>query len=128
MNLSFKAIIVIFLAFWLAIQAEAGFAMALTSTHEAAAMTIAAGNSRDRAMPDDCPMHHHAGGRVVEGTKLGAACNHCGACQLAASGFLLSSEPAMPLIVSAQSLFLPYKAMFLSHIPDPPQQPPKHFA
>jgi hypothetical protein len=91
-------------------------------------MMIATLSSHDQAVLDDCPMHHKVNDKIVKDIKLSAKCNHCGVCNLAATGFLLSSEPVMPLIESATDIFLQSNAILLSYIPEPPQKPPKQFS
>jgi hypothetical protein len=126
--MSLKTTFAIFIALWLPLQAVAGIVIATNVTHEQASMKIAALSSRDQAVLDDCPKHHQVDDTMVKDTKLSAKCNHCGVCNLAATGCLLSSEPVLPLFELAQDVFLQFKAILLSYIPEPLQPPPKQLS
>ncbi len=74
------------------------------------------------AMPDDCPMHgQHAPASSQAGT-------HCGFCQLAATGFMPTGETKAPVLPPAAAYAAATEAVPPSHIPEPPQQPPRRFA
>lgn len=108
-----KSFLLILLALWLPIQAAAAVTMPFcrhatepvaaeaTHCHEQGMATVTATNP-------DCDL----------------GCDNCGLCHLASAGFLLA--PSDTLSLHAVSILVPKLiTASASHIPEPPQQPPR---
>ncbi|MDD5250313.1 MAG: hypothetical protein PHY45_15125 [Rhodocyclaceae bacterium] len=120
----FARTLLILTALWLPLQAVAGLTMKLgmadavpASVQTAAAETAA------------CPYHHAAA--AAPATPVPShqqACDNCGVCHLAATGYMPAAATLAVILPLAQA-FLPAPAVEQSsHIPEPPQYPPKRSA
>jgi hypothetical protein len=113
-------------ALWLPFQAVAANAMPLCrhgQPHEAVAVQVAADHcamhslhQEAPAQPDPAPADH------------GLGCDQCGFCHLAGAGYLPAAE-RIPQATPADRGYAASAALIPpSHIPEPPQQPPRRAA
>lgn len=113
-----KNILLILLAVWLPIQASAAMAMSLCR-HTTAPATEEATH---------CQAHLAQSAQsvamAVVDQENDTACDNCALCHLASAGFLLGPNESFPLH-SASILVPRLIAASASHIPEPPQQPPR---
>ena len=104
-----KSIFLILLALWLPIQAAAAVTMPFCR-HAAGQVAMEAAHCHDQAA----------------GTAAASAvdCDNCAMCHLATAGFLLAAAETLSL--HAASILVPrLEQASASHIPEPPQQPPR---
>lgn len=109
-----KNILLILLAVWLPIQASAAMAMSLCR-HTTAPATKEATH---------CQAHMSQQSVGVVDLENDTACDNCALCHLASAGFLLGPNETFPLY-SASILIPRLITASASHIPEPPQQPPR---
>ena len=104
-----KSLLLILIALWLPIQAAAAVTMPFCR-HAPEPVAAAA-------------THCHE--QLVEPVAAGDIdCDNCSMCHLASAGFLLAPTDASP--PHAASIQVPkLQAASASHIPEPPQQPPR---
>lgn len=106
----FKSFLLILIALWLPIQAAAAVTMPFCRHAAEPVATEAA----------------HCHEQMDASTNAAGAidCDNCQMCHLATAGFLLAATEALPLL--AMSILVPKLALVsASHIPEPPQQPPR---
>jgi hypothetical protein len=113
-----RFLIALIAALTLPLQAMAGLAMPLGG--QSADLVDAA----VAAMPEDCPMHQQ---QAPVPSQRGD-CGHCGVCHLAATGFIVTAEAGAAIVPAVETYVAAIEAAPSSHIPKPPQQPPKRFA
>lgn len=99
-------------------QAMAGLVMAAEMASGDGVM-VAAVDDAMAAMPDDCPMHQQ------QSAPDTARCGHCGICHMAATGFIYSAHAHSMGLPVSESYAAVLEAAPSSHIPEPPQHPPK---
>lgn len=109
-----KSFFLVLIALWLPLQAAAAVTMPFCRH---AMETLAA---EDTASSHPC----HPMADEVATQPADVACDNCEMCHLATAGYLLATtEPVPPL--SASILVPKLKSVSASHIPEPPQQPPR---
>jgi hypothetical protein len=107
-----KSFLLIIIALWLPLQAAAAVTMPFCRHAAEPVATEAA----------------HCHQQVVESAATAMAadfdCDNCAMCHLASAGFLLAATEALPPL--AMSILVPkLDLVSASHIPEPPQQPPR---
>jgi hypothetical protein len=103
-----RSCLLILLALWLPIQANAALTMPFCRH---APEPVAAETT-------------HCHEQMVNAAASDIDCDNCGLCHLASAGFLLAPTDTFPL--HAASILVPkLQAASASHIPEPPQQPPR---
>lgn len=106
----FKSFLLILIALWLPIQAAAAVTMSFCR-HAAEQVATEAAHCHEQ----------------MDETSAAASdfnCDNCGLCHLASAGFLLAPTDSFPL--HAASILVPkLTTASASHIPEPPQQPPR---
>ncbi len=108
-----KSFFLVLIALWLPLQAAAAVTMPFCRHAMETLVTEEAASH---------PCHQ----MVDEGVTLSAdvACDNCEMCHLATAGYLLAATEAVPPL--AASILVPrLKSVSASHIPEPPQQPPR---
>ena len=106
----FKGFLLILLALWLPIQAAAAMTMPFCRHAPEPVATEAA--------------HCHEQMDVSSNAAGDIDCDNCAMCHLASAGFLLAAGEASPPL--ALSVMVPkLQVASASHIPEPPQQPPR---
>lgn len=105
----FKSYLLILLALWLPIQA-------------AAAVTMSFCRHAPEPVAAEATHCHEQLVESVAASDIG--CDNCGLCHLASAGFLLAPTETFPLLVAGILVPQPTTAS-ASHIPEPPQQPPR---
>ncbi len=104
----FNSFLLILIALWLPLQAAA--AVAMTFCRHAPEPVAAEAT--------------HCHGHVVNAAAGDIDCDNCGLCHLASAGFLLA--PTDSFMLPAASILVPQPVIAsASHIPEPPQQPPR---
>lgn len=104
-----KSFFLILIALWLPIQAAAAVTMPFCRHAAEAAVAEAA----------------HCHDQVAESVAASAVdCDNCAMCHLATAGFLLTAAATLPLRVESVLVAM-LKPISASHIPEPPQQPPR---
>lgn len=116
-------LITLFAALALPLHAVAGLVMPLVEVG-GAMHTMSAD---DAAMPDDCPMHQ-AQDKTGHAPAHPGSCGHCGICHLASAGLIAIDTPAATTVPMIEIYVATLVAAPSSHIPDPPQYPPKRSA
>lgn len=116
-------LIALFSALALPLHAVAGLVMPLGEIGEA--MHTMATDAA--AMPDDCPMHQ-AQDRTDQAPSHPATCGHCGICHLANAALIAIDTPAAATVPMIEIYVATLVAALSSHIPDPPQHPPRRSA
>lgn len=114
-----KSFLLILIALWLPIQAAAAVTMPFCrhAPQQAAA----------KAAPCHLQMDESATSAVVGfDDAVGGFddCDNCELCHLACSGFLLAAADLVPLL-TADILVPKLQFASVSHIPEPPQRPPR---
>lgn len=71
---------------------------------------------------------HHADGAADTGQAQDAGCKVCGVCHLAASGYVPTAEVRTGIAPAGEVLQPRPVAALHSHVPEPPQYPPKRSA
>jgi hypothetical protein len=112
-----KNILLILLAVWLPIQASAAIAMSLCRHTTTAPAT-------EEVTHCQAHMAQSAQSVAVVDLENDTACDNCALCHLASAGFLLGPNETFPLH-SASILVPKLMTASASHIPEPPQQPPR---
>ncbi|MHB1429416.1 MAG: hypothetical protein ACYC5U_05270 [Rhodocyclaceae bacterium] len=103
-----KSLFLILLALWLPLQAAAAVTMPFCRHAPEPAAAEAA----------------HCHEQVANAAASDIDCDNCGLCHLASAGFLLAPTDTFPL--HAASIQVPkLTTASASHIPEPPQQPPR---
>lgn len=115
-----KTFLLILLALWLPLQAVAAAAMPFCRhAAEPATQTEATQQS------EHCLEHaRSAAGDAAEASGSDLACDNCEMCHLASSGYLPITANGLALTAASAYMALPALAP-LSHIGDPPLQPPR---
>lgn len=104
-----RSLFLVFIALWLPLQAASAWTMPLCS---------------HAANMESSPCHQHDDASTLAATS-DFGCDNCGICHLASTGFLLAGlEPAI-LPQAASVLVSGPVNTWPSHIPPPPQQPPR---
>lgn len=112
-----KSFLLILLALWLPIQAAAAVTMPFCR-HAPEPMA-----QQGMAQPA-AHCHDQVDEAAIHATASDFDCDNCEMCHLATAGFLLSATETLPL--SAANILVPkLKPVPTSHIPEPPQQPPR---
>ena len=117
-----RFLIALFAALTLPLEAAAGLAMSIGG--QGAGTVMAAADAAVAAMPEDCPMHQQ---QAPVPARTGD-CGHCGICHLAASGFVSSGDASVVVVPAVETYGAAIEVAPLSHIPEPPQLPPRRFA
>lgn len=105
----FKSYLLILIALWLPLQAAAAVTMPFCRHAAEPVATEAA----------------HCHEQVVESVAAGDIdCDNCSICHLASTGFLLAATEALPPLAMSV-LVAKIEMASASHIPEPPQQPPR---
>lgn len=106
-------------ALWLPLQAVAGINMKLCMHAAAAAQVVA----------EPCPFHAAAAApSAAPDPAADSGCDRCGICHLAGACYMPAAEAGVALL-PAPPVFQPAPvATRASHIPEPPQQPPRRSA
>lgn len=119
MRLRHLSLLLAFLAaLSLPFQAVAGLVMTMTGEGGSVAVMDDSG----AAMADDCPMHsHHEQKKSPDHSR----CGHCGVCHLASTGFLTPDHVKSDLLPAVETYAFAADVSPLSHIPEPPQHPPR---
>ena len=121
----FARFLLIFAALLLPLQVMAGVTMSYCR-HDAALQSQQAGDAV--AGEEHCPYHDADAASAAKLQKHDQTCDNCGICHLACSGYMPASEvttAVAPLVHAYQ----PWPVADLpSHIPEPPQYPPKRSA
>lgn len=117
MRSRFARLLLIFTAVLLPLQAVAGMTMK---------MAPAAAVHEQDAAEEACPYHRHdAGTPAKPQPSQQQACDNCGICHLAAAGYMPVAVVVAAFVPTAQA-YVPMPAIERpSHIPEPPQYPPK---
>lgn len=115
-----KSFLLILLALWLPLQAAAAAAMPFCRhAAEQPAHTEATQQS------EHCLDHAQVpAGAAEEAISSGLACDNCEMCHLASAGYLPVTAGNLTLAAASAFIALPARAP-LSHIGDPPLQPPR---
>lgn len=114
--------LLIFAALLLPLQAMAGVTMSLCRHDMAAAQQAIA------ASEEHCPYHDADAASVAKTQKHDQSCDNCGICHLACSGYMPASEVKTDVAPLAHTYQRWPAAALPSHIPEPPQYPPKRSA
>lgn len=115
--------LLILTALWLPLQAVAGMTMKLCAHETAPHSMLAAAMGEDH-----CPYHDADAAPATHDQTPGQACDDCGICHLACAGYMPAAE-ARTGVVPTDRTFQHWPAAYLpSHIPEPPQHPPKRSA
>lgn len=113
-------------ALWLPFQAVAANAMPLCRHGQQQAPVAV------QAAADHCAMHAMAGEAAAQpdpaAADAGLGCDQCGFCHLAGAGYLPAAERIAPAAPADRSFAAPVALVPPSHIPEPPQQPPRRSA
>lgn len=108
-----KKFLLILITLWLPIQATAAMSMSVCRHTTEPVAVVAVNCHEHEAQPTDT---------IEPEIKLG--CDNCALCHLASAGFLLA--PIDTLLLHAASILVPkLTTASASHIPEPPQQPPR---
>jgi hypothetical protein len=121
MRSNFARLLLILTALWLPLQAVAGMTMKMV-----APVTAPAG-AMEQVAEDACPYHRQADVPAPAKPRPAQqqACDNCGICHLAATGYMPVAAIVAALVPTAQA-YLPAPAVERpSHIPEPPHYPPK---
>lgn len=120
--------LLILTALWLPLQAVAGMTMKLCAHGNAAPQAAQAAQA---AMAGDhCP-YHDADGAAPAGRDRApntTACDDCGICHLASVGYMPVAEVRTGVVPTDRYFPRWPAASLASHIPEPPQHPPKRSA
>jgi len=109
----FKSFLLILIALWLPIQAAA--AVTMPFCRHAAEQAV------EQAVAAAAHCHEQTADAA---TATAVDCDNCAICHLATTGFLLAATEALPPL--AMSILVPKPDLVAaSHIPEPPQQPPR---
>jgi hypothetical protein len=111
----------LFAALALPLEAAAGVVMPMGGASGAAAAA-----EDTAAMADDCPMRQQQA--PTPSPSPSQDCSHCGICHLAAAGFIAGAAAAPAVLPAGETYAAAVQAAPASHIPEPPQQPPKRSA
>lgn len=104
-----KSFFLILIALWLPIQAAAAVTMPFCR-HAAEPLAAEAAHCHEQVA------------EAVAASDID--CDNCAMCHLATAGYLLTAADALPLRTT--SVLIPkLAAVSASHIPEPPQQPPR---
>lgn len=110
-----KSLFLILIALWLPLQAAAAVTMPFcrhaleqAATHEAAQAATHCHDPMEAAAP----------------AASDVDCDNCQMCHLATAGYLLSARETLPSLATS-ILVATFKPVSASHIPEPPQQPPR---
>ncbi len=119
-----KRFLLILMALWLPLQAAAAAAMPFCS-HAAEAPVQTAVQTAAAQPPGHCLDHvPRSGDHVAEASGGDLACDNCEMCHLASSGYLPVAAASLTLAAASSYMALPAPTP-LSHIGDPPLQPPR---
>ncbi|WP_131110441.1 hypothetical protein [Sulfuricystis thermophila] len=108
-----QSLLMILISLWLPIQAAAAVTMPFCRHAPEQAVTAAA----------HC--HEQAAEQVAPAKVGDLDCDNCTLCHLACTGFLLAAVSATPSPLTASILVPKLQPAMSSHIPEPPQQPPR---
>ena len=113
--------VLILTALWLPLQAVAGLTMKLVAPAAEGAIQASA------AMEQTCPYHRHTGGDQPAKLQLPHhnACDECGVCHLAGVAYMPVAEVVAAVLPASQSFQSLPAIERPSHIPEPPQYPPR---
>ena len=125
MPVRFARCLLILTALWLPLQAVAGMTMKFCA-HAAAPQMM-----QEAAMGEEhCPYHDADAAPIAPDHEQtpGQACDDCGICHLACAGYMPAAEVRTG-VAPTDRTFQHWPAVSLpSHIPEPPQHPPKRSA
>lgn len=110
-----KSFLLILVALWLPLQAAAAVTMPFCR------------HAAERAAMDTMHVAAHCHEQMDESSAATAGdfdCDNCAMCHLATAGYLLVTAEALPPLM-ANILVPKLKPVSSSHIPEPPQQPPR---
>jgi len=121
-----QRLFILLTALWLPLQAVAGMTMQFCRH---------AGTATDRqnvqqtvtpAAEEHCAYHDAA--PAQQDPQGQNSCDSCGICHLACSGYMPPSALTTAVATTQQTLQIRPVASLPSHIPEPPQYPPRHSA
>lgn len=116
-----QRIFILLTALWLPLQAVAGMTMQFCRHAPQDGQSAAA-----VAVEEHCPYHDAAPAAQPQAQDTG--CDSCGICHLASSGYMPPSAVTAAVAPARHEFRTRLVASFPSHIPEPPQYPPKHSA
>lgn len=114
-----RPLLLVLMACWLTLQAVAAWTMPLCA---------------HAVPPISAPCEHtgaHASPHEADETSTAThppACDHCGVCHLASSGFLLARQDGVLAMIGPDMLIARPVITPHSHIAEPPRHPPRHRA
>jgi hypothetical protein len=120
MRSHFARYLLILTALWLPLQAVAGMTMKLGAVDAVPA-------SMQQTEEAACPYHRAADGAPATPSHQ-QSCDDCGICHLAATGYMPAAETVAVILPTARSFLLSPAVEQPSHIPEPPQYPPRRSA
>ena len=106
-----RFLLALFAALTLPLEAAAGLAMSIDG--QGAGAVMAAVDEAMATMPEDCPMHQ----------QQAPAPAQTGDC-----GFAITSDASLAVVPAVETYGATVEAPSLSHIPEPPQLPPRRSA
>lgn len=109
----FKSFLLILIALWLPIQSAAAVTMPFCRHAAEQAATVTA----------HC--HEQVSEQAAAALPGALDCDDCSLCHLACTGFLLAASVASAAPLTANVLVPKRQLASASHIPEPPQQPPR---
>jgi ABC-type nickel/cobalt efflux system permease component RcnA len=120
MRSRFARLLLILTALWLPLQAVAGMTMKIVTPAMAPAV-------QDQVVEDACPYHRHTEAAAPEKSQPAQQhdCDSCGVCHLAATGYVHVAALAVAMVPTTNTLVAAPTKERASHIPEPPQYPPK---
>ena len=120
MQSRFARLLLILTALWLPLQAVAGLTMKIVTP------TAAASAGQTPVVEETCPYHRpDADTPATPQPTQQKACDDCGVCHFAATGYMPVAQIVAGVIPTARSFQPSPAAERPSHIPEPPQYPPR---
>ena len=110
----FKGLLLLLIALWLPVQATMAATLSFCR-HTTKPATVETSHCLAHAMQQSV---------AAPEPEREISCDNCALCHLASAVFLTSSD-TLPLPAASRLAVYPIAA-FASHIPEPPQQPPRH--
>ena len=121
-----QRLLILLTALWLPLQAVAGMTMQFcrhdSAPQNSQAVTAAA------SVEEHCPYHDAGAAPAAQDRTHDQKCDNCGICHLACSGYMPASEVKTDIAPLAHVYQRWPAAARTSHIPEPPQYPPRHSA
>lgn len=127
MNRWLRLLPMLLAALWLPFQAVAAEGMSMCR-HGQSPQPVPAAQATDH-----CAMHQDAAAQqepadVANAADHGLGCDQCGFCHLAGAGYMPAAERVPAAAPANRSFAAPIALIPPSHIPEPPQQPPRRTA